>query len=82
MLTFYPELDFKESESLNVVLLVDCSNSMKGQPFSDALKVKQAIFHIFTFILRSKWVTHNFLLKCLYQRHYIKIIEVIHVFRY
>ena len=39
MLTFYPELNFKENESLNVVLLVDCSNSMKGQPFSDALKV-------------------------------------------
>ena len=42
MLTFYPELDFEHDERLFVFLMLDCSNSMKGQAFSSALKVSRS----------------------------------------
>ena len=42
MLTFYPELDFNDATDNCVVIAVDCSNSMRGQPFSDAIKVRDS----------------------------------------
>lgn len=39
MLTFYPEFEAPELQQPEIVLCIDASNSMKGAPFQDALKV-------------------------------------------
>ncbi|XP_013771908.1 uncharacterized protein LOC106457068 [Limulus polyphemus] len=39
MLTFYPEFEAPELHQPEIVLCIDASNSMKGAPFQDALKV-------------------------------------------
>ena len=39
MLTFYPEFDAKSMEETEIILLLDCSNSMKGDPIEAAKKV-------------------------------------------
>ena len=45
MLTFYPELDVSgDDEALVVIVMLDCSNSMRGQAFTNALKVKSSMY--------------------------------------
>ena len=39
MLTFYPELDFNEKTDNVIIVAIDCSNSMKGETFVNAVKV-------------------------------------------
>ena len=39
MLTFYPEFESEEIDNPEVVFLVDCSNSMKGDAIQHARKV-------------------------------------------
>ena len=39
MLTFYPELDFNEKTDNVIIVALDCSNSMKGETFVNAVKV-------------------------------------------
>ena len=40
MLTFYPELDFNEKTDNVIIVAIDCSNSMKGETFVNAVKVR------------------------------------------
>ncbi|KAJ8314784.1 hypothetical protein KUTeg_006934 [Tegillarca granosa] len=39
MLTFYPEFEAEEDTSIEVVMLLDLSNSMKGSPLTEAKKI-------------------------------------------
>ena len=39
MLTFYPEFEADAMEELDVIFLLDLSNSMKGSALQDAKKV-------------------------------------------
>ena len=58
MLTFYPEFEAGEQAELEVVFLLDLSNSMKGQALEDAKKIlllilnklpSHAVFNIIVF---------------------------------
>ena len=42
MLTFYPEFETESIPDPEVVLMLDCSNSMKGEAFDYARKVSKS----------------------------------------
>jgi hypothetical protein len=56
MLTFYPEFETQSVSEANIIILLDMSNSMKGQPEEQAKKVNSLLnllnlllfLHIFT----------------------------------
>lgn len=39
MLTFYPEFEACEADDVNIILLLDLSNSMKGEAIQSAKKI-------------------------------------------
>ncbi len=43
MLAFYPEFESGQVEDPEIVFLLDCSNSMKGEAIRDARKVGQTL---------------------------------------
>lgn len=45
MLTFYPEFESEEVTEGEVILILDTSNSMKGEPLTEAKKVALLVLH-------------------------------------